>query len=802
MRLAAPVPGSIVWLRQRRWRVERARVDRHIVRLDVARHEHRLTVLAPFDRPEAIAPSRRTIRARRQHGLARLAHLLASSQTFHEVRSAIDARIDLWAHQFEPVLSVLNGQRRILIADEVGLGKTIQAGLILAEMRRRGQLRHALIVTPASLREQWTSELRQRFALEVSSAETSGLLDGLRAGRAGGNPWTRPGIWIASIDFLKQRHVMDGMPFAAWDVVIVDEAHLAAGRTDRNDACDEIGRRARCLVLLSATPHSGDEARFTRLLRLGALPIAQDRLEIFRRTRSDVALPHGRVVRWRRIAPSMQLARLFDALQSFERAILRRARPARRDTALLLLSVFRKRALSTVAALDRSLVRRLEWIDAPAQACALDWLQPRLGFDNDDDINDDERAALLADVGMPSVQERTWLRRLRTLASDALRHDSKVRCLTTLVARASEPVVIFTEFRDSLEQLQRHLAPLRPVAVMHGNQPDHVRQRELVRFTGGAASILIATDVGGQGLNLQERARWVVNLELPWNPTRLEQRIGRVDRMGQTRRVHATLLTLHHPVEHPVLASLCRRASKAQHNFDPSALMDVAPPGNLAMAATLIDGRGLPDARSTVQTIAPSTVQRRKARALVRVTATRRRLRGLWRGPDITGSRPLCTTTTVARIACRSYGLQPRVVLIFAVPILDEAGDIAERHVVAFTCDRAIDPARPSATRTALETRAVARIAARIRRLQRLLVGVVQRRVDAQQAIALHLHTLRFPEEAQFGLFSQREARVFHRARMVAALADADVRSWTETERGRAHLAPGLPVLEWIGTRR
>lgn len=802
MRLAAPVPGSIVWLRQRRWRVERARVDRHVVRLDVARNERRLTILAPFDRPEPIARSRRTIRARRQHGLARLAHLLASSQTIHEVRSAVDARIDLWAHQFEPVSSVLNGQRRLLIADEVGLGKTIQAGLILAELRRRGQLRRALVVTPASLREQWTSELGRRFALEVSSAEASGLLDGLRTGRAGNNPWERPGIWIASIDFLKQRHVMDGMPFAAWDVVIVDEAQLAVGRTDRNDACDEIGRRARCLVLLSATPHSGDEARFSQLLRLGALPSAQDKLEIFRRTRADVLLPHGRVVRWRRIAPSMQLARLLDALQGFERAILRRARPARHDTALLLLSVLRKRALSTVAALDRSLARRLEWIDAPARACALDWLQPRLGFDNDDDLNDEERTALVADVGMPSVQERTWLRRLRTLASEALRHDSKVRGLATLVSRASEPVVIFTEFRDSLEHLQRHLAPHRAVAMVHGGQLDHVRQRELVRFTSGAASVLLATDVGGLGLNLQERARWVVNLELPWNPTRLEQRIGRVDRMGQTRRVHATLLTLQHAVEHPVLASLCRRALTAQRTFDPSALMDIAPPRDLVMAAALIDGRSLPDARSTVQTIVPTTVHRRRARALVRVTATRRRLRGLWRGPEITGSRPLRTTTNVARIACRSHRLQPHMLLVFAVPILDEAGDTVERHLVAFTFDRAIDLAGRSAARIALEARTIERIAARIRRLQRLLVGVVQRRVDAQQAIALHLHSLRCPEEAQLGLFSQREARAFSRARVVAALANADVRLWTETERRRARLAPGPPVLEWIGTRR
>jgi superfamily II DNA or RNA helicase len=782
--------------------VERARVDRHIVRLDVARHEHRLTVLAPFDRPEAIAPSRRILHVRRQKGRARLAQLLASTHGFHDARSAVGARLDLWAHQFEPLLSVLGGQRRILIADEVGLGKTIQAGLILAEMNRRGHLRHALIIAPASLREQWASELRQRFALEVSSAETAGLLGEARAGRAGTNPWTRPGIWITSVDFLKQRHVMDGMPFAAWDVVILDEAHLAAGRTDRHDACDELGRRARCLVMLSATPHSGDEARFTRLLGLGALPFADDRLEIFRRTRADVALPHGRVVRWPRIAPSAQLVRLLDALQAFERAILRAARATRRDTALLLLAVFRKRALSTVAALDSSLARRLEWIDAPAHACTLDWMQPRLGFGSDDDLDENERATLLAEVGMPVAHERTWLRRLRTLAADALPHDTRIGHIARLVQRTHEPVVIFTEFRDSLEHLQHHLARLRAVAIIHGGQGEGIRQRELVRFTGGAASVLIATDVGGQGLNLQGRACWVVNVELPWNPTRIEQRIGRVDRIGQARRVHATVLTLNHAAEHPVLASLCRRASRAQQAFDPSALMDIAPPGDLAMAATLIEDRCLPDARPTAQTVAPSTTHRRRARALVRLTATRRRLQDQWRGPEPGGSRPLCAATTIKPRACRSNPVRSGVVMLLGVPILDRAGDAIERHLVAFTCNATLVPAPPSGLRSELAARAVARLAARLRRLQRLVAHVSQRRIGAEQAIALHLHALRYPEEAQPELFSQREAKAFTRARSAAGRATVEVRTWMDTERGRSQLVVGEPTLEWIGIER
>lgn len=793
-----PPPGTLVWLRQRRWRVERTRIDRHVVRIDVAHQHQRLTVLAPFDRPEPIAPRRRPVIVRRQHAIARLAYLFGSARASRGVRAALDARIDLWPHQFEPVLAVLDGQRRLLIADEVGLGKTIQAGLILAELSQRRPALRALIVAPAGLCDQWTRELRDRFQIDVQTGERVRSTTTLRSTPVGSNPWRRPGVWIASIDYIKQRHVIDGLPAIPWDIVIVDEAHIAAGASDRHDACDELGRRARHFVLLSATPHSGDDTRFARLLRLGALPFGTDRMTVFRRTRADVSLPHGRVVRWHRVRPSSDVTRVLDALQAFEHVILRRVRASRRDVALLLLAVFRKRALSTMAALDRTLARRLDWIDAPSPHAPPDWLQSRLDFGDADDMDDDERVALAADVGLPTAQERTWLRRLRTLAAVAIGRESKIARLRALVGRTREPVVIFTEFRHSLEHVQRALSPIRSVAVLHGGQAGPVRRHELDRFLGGDVSVLVATDVGGQGLNLQSRARWIVNLELPWNPARIEQRIGRVDRLGQTRRVHATLLVTAHPSENALLIALAARTLAARQAIGATTLADVAPPPHLAVAAALLNQDTLPTHTPVSRAIPFDVSYRRAANAAARVTSARRALKRVWRGPRPAGTRTLRTHACPPGFVRAAKG-----VLIFSVPILDRTGEVIERRLVAVaTTVRPNQLLSTSDGRTALDAYALRRAHARLARLRRHAITAARRRLEAERAIALQLHALLYPEETQLGLFSGREAAAFNRARADTALADADAQARFRAEEDRAHLELGQPVLEWIGEAR
>jgi hypothetical protein len=252
-----PPPGSIVWIRQRRWRVERARMDRRVVRLEVANGHDRLTFLAPFDRPVVAGPQRRPRQVRPGEALARLASLAARLGGTRTPMTALAADVALLAHQFDAVLAMLRGARRVLVADEAGLGKTIQAGLVLAEVLAREPSARVLIVVPAALRAQWVAELHGRFRIDATTADRHGLEEMTRSGWRGDDPWARARVWIASLDFLKQRHVRDALPVRPWDLAIVDEAHDACGDSDQADrnllgprefraisrmACDPVGR--------------------------------------------------------------------------------------------------------------------------------------------------------------------------------------------------------------------------------------------------------------------------------------------------------------------------------------------------------------------------------------------------------------------------------------------------------------------------------------------------------------------------------------------------------------------------------
>lgn len=791
-----PIPGSHVWLRQRRWRVDRAQTERHHIRLDVSHRNTRLTVLTPYDQPRTVAGCRRPVHRRRQRALARLAFLVASAESARLLVTALTARLHIWPHQFEPVLAVRDGCRRVLIADDVGLGKTIQAGLILAELQRRVPGARALVITPAHLRHQWSDELRMRFSIHARHAETH--LTGAASPQTGRtNTWQEPGVWLVSLDYLKQPHVRDGLPPEAWDLVVLDEAHMASGRSDRHDVCDELGRRARHFVLLSATPHDGDTTRFTRLLRLGALPPAHDGLVVFRRTRADITLPFGRAVRWIHTRATPGVTRLLDALQDFERVVLGHTRHPTHDAALLLLSVFRKRALSTLAALDHSLARRLEWLDTAAGSERPDWSQPGLDFGTDD-LDDGDRASLVGDSGLPRAKERAWLRRLRALISCLPTLEPKLAQLRGYATRTSEPFVLFTEFRHSLERALAVLGPLRTVVVIHGGQPDAVRRQELERFLTGQASVLIATDVGSQGLNLQHRARWVVTLELPWNPARLEQRIGRLDRIGQTRRVHATMLVTGHSAENTLLASLARRTLTARGQLGPSALHGLTPPSSLAMASALLTGAGAPSPPAVALAIEPCARYRRAARAQAVVVTRRRRLLRRWRSPRSPGGRPVR-----ARVAFPVLPKGVGALLVLAAAIVDGNGDVIERRLMAVTTTAC---ARTSREQQGIIDGATPLLAAhvdrRLRRLRAVWETALSRRLSTERAIAVHLETLVHPHEAQLGLFSQRTAVAFDAARSRAALTRSSTAARLRLEDNRGRLVVSAVTIEWIGFRR
>jgi superfamily II DNA or RNA helicase len=749
------VAGTFTWIRQRRWHVERMVRETGTIRFDVVADGERRTFLWPFDRPRQVAAVSRPVRVRPAGGRARMAGLLAGTFGVRSIRSAADANIDLYPHQLEPVLAFIDGWRRLLVADEVGLGKTIQAGLALAELNRRCPNLRALVVAPAGLCDQWRQELAARFRIRCRPAEAVAETAEEWTFR-GDDPWLHPGVWIGSIDYLKQDYVRAAIPSVPWDLVVVDEAHTAAGRSDRHAAVHALCRGARRVMLLTATPHSGNTADFGRLVsigHLGTLDPAIDGLLVFRRTRATVGLHIQRRVRWHRVPLRPVAAQMFDKLVRFERAVrASSASTADESTAALLCSVLLRRACSTLTSLDRTLARRLEWLRSRKTGVeAADWLQPRLPLnedEDDDEVPDDERRALTATTWLPAGREIQALEGIRALLVNSEGADAKLSRLIRLLGRANEPAVVFTEFRDSLQAVVSAVGVRHTVAELHGGMSQSERRRELDRFLGGQAAVLVATDVAGQGLNLQPRARWVINLDIPWNPVRLEQRIGRVDRIGQRKHVHVTVLELTHGADARLRLSLSERVGVAQDAFnDVVYRLWSSGPGDRAPE------QRRPTGDRPARGFEAATRWRLGAQATVVLVERTRRFARCWRAAAATSGRVFYWRRKLPSMTGRPIGS----LLAFEVDFDSASGDTLERRVIVVAVPVAIDPRRPPAGLIAHAAMVVrAAVAARLQRVRRIVAERERRDRIASAAVVSALAAVRDAHAPQPTLFGPR----------------------------------------------
>jgi superfamily II DNA or RNA helicase len=559
--------GDLVRVRCRRWRVLEVRPydECQVVALagldddnaTVVRH-----VIAPFDSIEPVARSGRlrTVRPARWRRACRA--LIAAAAPPGALRAARDASVELLAYQLEPALAVVRGLGlRLLLADAVGLGKTIQAGLVLAELRRRGLADRVLILTPAGLRDQWAEELCSRFGVDTEIVDAAAVRRRVAMLAAGLNPWTTFPAAVASIDYAKRPDVLPAVACCRWDAVVVDEAHGATGPSDRHDAVSLLAARAACVLLLTATPHSGDSRAFVSLCDLGA---HGDRLLVFRRTRADVHLAGRRRVHRLHVRPSPAESRMHALLDQFTRAV--RAERGETDRDLwLALSVLHKRALSSPHSLEQSVVRRSGALTGSRSAGAAQLPLEFLDADGETDLADRAPEWLPSLALQDSTRELAMLNALASAAREATEGETKIALLRRLLARIREPAIIFTEYRDTLLHLRASLGV--DVVALHGGLGREERRSAIDAFVRGRCPVLLATDAAGEGLNLHQGCRTVVNLELPWNPMRLEQRIGRVDRIGQHRPVHAFHLIAAGTGESRILDRLRARVARARVDF-------------------------------------------------------------------------------------------------------------------------------------------------------------------------------------------------------------------------------------------
>lgn len=520
------------------------------------------------------------------------------------------AQIEIDDYQMVPAKRLLSLPRpRLLIADDVGLGKTIEAGLAYLELAQRRLAKRVLIVAPASICKQWQDEFIQKFGIhfDIFDRET---VDGYRRqAEIGANPWLlRPRI-IVSIDTAKMDATFAELRRTAWDLAIIDEAHHVTERDEENITRNRVFARwlaqnARGLLLLSATPHDGNDESLASLLRLlepriairgAGLSQGIVRDYVVRRLKRDIRKSDGSPKFVPR-APVQAIPVILDEHElQIHRAVMetiaqikvqaRRAPGDVRSRVDFLATILRKRLASSRAALERTIESRRETLaeDLDAISSRRDLLRRARASEP---LTDAEQAQLERELHAASIQgaqqalsrgakasgaEDEAFGRLQQLCEAAREQlESKVQALIAQLefvwaGAASENVIVFTEYKDTAEALAGEHSPLRErfrdrVILLHGDI--NGRDERLAAFCKGEGKLLVATDVASEGLNLQERCRTVIHYDLPWNPNRLEQRNGRVDRFGQTREPRIAFLYAKETYDGELLRMLAEKIAK------------------------------------------------------------------------------------------------------------------------------------------------------------------------------------------------------------------------------------------------
>ena len=421
--------------------------------------------------------------------------------------------VERFPHQLRAALRVIRDLGgRALLADEVGLGKTIEAGIILKEYLLRGQIRTALVLTPASLCEQWAEELKDKFELDFVVS------------RGAEGAWGSHPLVIASLETARHARHRSRVRRVGFDLVIVDEAHRLRNHLTLGwKFINELG--ARYLLLLTATPVQNDLRELynlVTLLRPGAVgTFAQFRAEFM--TAGDRLKPRNTEKLRQLLATVMIRAQRASTNLKFPKRHVKTITLDLSEEEAQLYHDVSDFVIRTIDAGDEDVARRWYF--------TLVVLQKELGSSI---AAARKTLTHLANKAQTGLETRT----LRALAERAtkLEDHTKIRALVKLLKSLDDKAIVFTQFRASQEEIAKALTA-EGIAnqVFHGEQTWQEKEEALDRFRG-PIPFLISTETGGEGRNLQF-AHIVVNYDLPWNPMRVEQRIGRVHRLGQTSDV-------------------------------------------------------------------------------------------------------------------------------------------------------------------------------------------------------------------------------------------------------------------------
>lgn len=466
---------------------------------------------------------------------------------------------------------------RYILADEVGLGKTIEAGMIIRELKSRGLVSRILVVCPTGLVTQWASEMQEKFHEKFQVILPSDF-DTIRRLTDNDDVYGQFDQVISPMDSIKpiEKHAgwseekvekyneerIYSIINSGWDLIIIDEAHRVAGSSGevaRYKLGNLLAQASPYLLLLSATPHNGKTEPFLRLIRLldadafpNAKSIVREQVAPFliRTEKREAIDNNGNLLFKNRITHFVTISwdernnlqrELYEMVSSYvEKTYNKALRNRKKNMCLIFLLIIMQRMVtSSTAAIRQSLERRLNVL-LEQRTCVGNLREEDLDELNIEDGVEDALEAISLDMEL-EIEE---LKQIISIAKQAQfqNQDAKVEPLLNeidaiLSEDRTQKVIIFTEFVATQTYLQELLVNRGyTVTILNGGMSIDERNAAMQEFKT-STSIFISTDAGGEGLNLQF-ANIIINYDLPWNPMKIEQRCGRVDRIGQQRDVH------------------------------------------------------------------------------------------------------------------------------------------------------------------------------------------------------------------------------------------------------------------------
>lgn len=506
------------------------------------------------------------------------------------------SKVDPLPHQIEAVYGYILKlpQIRYLIADDPGSGKTIMAGLIIKELKLRNLIRRILIIVPGHLKDQWRRELKERFE------ETFIVIDrAIINANYGENVWEKENQIITSIDFAKQETILPSFINSHFDLVVVDEAHKMSAysygnkteKTSRYKLGEVISKNSDNLLFLTATPHKGDPENFRLfidLLEPGFFATSEmlqqsikdkDNPLFIRRMKEDLKNFDGeplflpRHIKTLKFILSENEKYLYNEVSKYvEEQYNKALKDEKKKNFAFTLVILQRRLASSTFALYNSLIRRKEKLEELIKKNDIKIKSESKIFDLDEieDLSEEERweEEELFEILSTTENREELKKEIETLnsliekAKKILDEESEVKLnelkktLDDLNRKyPNKKIIIFTESKDTLNYLEKRVKQWGySVVTIHGGMKLDERI-EAEKIFKNEKQILIATEAAGEGINLQF-CNLMVNYDIPWNPNRLEQRMGRIHRYGQQNEVFIFNLVAQDTREGEVLSKI------------------------------------------------------------------------------------------------------------------------------------------------------------------------------------------------------------------------------------------------------